>query len=90
MAGYRRLRSEDRCQIDVLLRQGLSQVQIAAQLGFSQSSVSREIARNRTGGAYTHASAEAKAKARLSVYARPRKLIPTPLKTDTRPMPSAD
>jgi len=50
MARYRRLRHEDRCQIDALLQQGVSRAQVAAQLDFRQSSVSREIDRNCTRG----------------------------------------
>jgi transposase, IS30 family len=74
MTRYRRLRHEDRCQIDALLQRGVSQAQVAAQLGFSQSSVSREIARNCTRGTYRHEQAQAKAQARQSVRAQPRKL----------------
>lgn len=74
MTRYRRLRHEDRCQIDALLQRGVSQAQVAAQLGFSQSSVSREIARNCTRGTYHHEQAQAKAQARQSVRAQPRKL----------------
>lgn len=77
MARYRRLRHEDRCQIFALLQQGLSQQQIAAQLGFNQSSVSREISRNRMGRVYCHDQAQAKALARQAVRARPRKLTPS-------------
>jgi len=74
MARYRRLRHEDRCQIDALLRQGVSQVQIAAQLGFSQGTISRELARNRAGRIYRHDVAQAQARARQAVHARPRKM----------------
>lgn len=74
MGRYRRLRPEDRCQIEALLRQGVSQLQIAAQLGFSQSSISREIARNRSGLGYRHNAAQAMASARQSVRKLPRKL----------------
>jgi IS30 family transposase len=76
MARYRRLQHEDRCQIYALLQQGVSQQQIAAQLGFSQGSISREISRNRTGKCYCHDKAQAKAQARQSVRAQPRKLTP--------------
>lgn len=77
MARYRRLRPEDRYQIFVLLHQGLSQQAIAAQLGFRQSSISRELSRNRTGSLYCHEQAQAKARARQRVRARPRKLTPS-------------
>src|SRR5277367_923982 len=76
MARYRRLRHEDRWQICALLQQGVSQQQIAAQLGFSQGSISREISRNRTGKCYGHDEAQAKALARQSIRTQPRRLTP--------------
>ncbi len=43
---YRRLRQSDRATIHRLLKQGKSQKEMAAAIGFSESAVSREIKRN--------------------------------------------
>ena len=74
MARYRRLRHADRCQIYALLQQGVTQQQIAAQLGVSQSTISREFARNRDRRGYRIDQAQARAFARQRVLSRPRKL----------------
>ena len=47
MTKYRRITYEDRCQIYALSKRGASQEGIASVLGVSQSTVSREICRNR-------------------------------------------
>src|SRR5436189_2523531 len=47
MRKYRRITYEDRCQIYALSRRGVSQESIAGVLGVSQSTVSREMCRNR-------------------------------------------
>lgn len=77
MKQYRRLTAEDRCQIYALNKQGCGQAQIAEHLGFSQSSISRELTRNRGGRGYRHQQAEGKAQARQAVRACPRKLTKT-------------
>lgn len=74
MAQYRRLRHTDRCQIYALRKQGISQQQIADHLGVSQSSISRELARNSGRRGYRIEQADGKALARQLVRARPRKL----------------
>src|SRR5271168_3573160 len=76
MAHYRRLRREDRCQIFALLKQGVSQQRIADQLGFSQATISRELARNGAGRGYSIEAAHAKALRRQRVRARPRTVTP--------------
>ncbi len=47
MSKYRRVTYEDRCQIYALSKAGTSQECIAGVLGVSQSTVSRELRRNR-------------------------------------------
>ena len=47
MRKYRRITYEDRCQIYALSKRGASQESIAGVLGVSQSTVSREMCRNR-------------------------------------------
>jgi len=47
MSKYRRVTYEDRCQIYALSKGGTSQECIASVLGVSQSTVSRELRRNR-------------------------------------------
>ena len=44
---FKHLSSEERHYIEIELKNGISQKQIAAKLGRSQSSLSRELARNR-------------------------------------------
>jgi transposase, IS30 family len=46
MRTYRRLTYEDRCQIYALRTAGITQAEIGKTLGFSQGTVSRELARN--------------------------------------------
>lgn len=74
MGQYRRLTAEDRCQIYALNKQGCGQEQIAVHLGFSQSSISRELSRNRGRRGYRHQQAQSKAEARQAVRTCPRKL----------------
>ena len=47
MSTYRRVTYEDRCQIYALSKSGTSQKSIASVLAVSQSTVSRELRRNR-------------------------------------------
>jgi IS30 family transposase len=71
---YRRITYEDRCQIYALSKRGASQEGIAGVLGVSQSTVSREMCRNRGRRGYRFKQAEAKAQARQAIRSRPRKL----------------
>jgi IS30 family transposase len=71
---YRRITYEDRCQIYALSKRGVSQESIAGVLGVSQSTVSREICRNRGQRGYRFKQAEAKAQARQAIRSTPRKL----------------
>ena len=74
MRKYRRITYEDRCQIYALSKRGASQESIAGVLGVSQTTVSREMCRNRGQRGYRFKQAEAKAQARQAIRSRPRKL----------------
>ncbi len=74
MKKFRRINKDDRCQIYALNQQGISQQNIAEQLGISQSAVSRELSRNRGKRGYRFKQAQAKADARQAIRSRPRKL----------------
>jgi transposase, IS30 family len=74
MRKSRRITYEDRCQIYALSKRGASQESIAGVLGVSQSTVSREMCRNRGQRGYLFKQAEAKAQARQAIRSRPRKL----------------
>ena len=74
MSKYRRVTYEDRCQIYALSKGGTSQECIASVLGVSQSTVSRELRRNRGQRGYRFKQAEAKAQARQTIRSTPRKL----------------
>ena len=74
MRKYRRITYEDRCQIYALSKRGASQESIAGVLGVSQSTMSREMCRNRGQRGYRFKQAEAKAQARQAIRSRPRKL----------------
>ena len=74
MRKYRRITYEDRCQIYALSKRGASQECIAGVLGVSQSTVSREMCRNRGRRGYRFKQAEAEAQARQAIRSRPRKL----------------
>ena len=74
MSTYRRVTYEDRCQVYALSKRGASQESIASILGVSQSTVSRELRRNRGQRGYRFKQAEAKAQARQAIRSKPRKL----------------
>ena len=78
MRKYRRITYEDRCQIYALSKRGASQESIAGVLGVSQTTVSREMCRNRGQRGYRFKQAEAKAQARQAIRSRPRKLTARP------------
>ena len=74
MSTYRRVTYEDRCQIYALSKDGASQEGIASGLGVSQSTVSRELRRNRGQRGSRFKQAEAQAQARQATRRKPRKL----------------
>lgn len=59
--GYQHLTYDIRCQIYALKRSGLSQKKIAEQLGFDQSTISKELRRNAGGRGYRYSQAHEKA-----------------------------
>ena len=66
---------EQRAKLAVLVANGLTQAAIAAQIGSSQSVVSRELSRNRGGRVYTCVQAhEAAMRRRTAASLAPRKL----------------
>ncbi|MDP1931955.1 MAG: IS30 family transposase [Gammaproteobacteria bacterium] len=77
MSGYKQLTYEQRCQIEVLKRSGFSQQQVADALGVNQSSISRELCRNRGERGYRHKQAHGKAVARRVAAVVATKMKPT-------------
>ena len=75
MRTYRRLTYEDRCQLYALRRAGKTQAAISQALGFSQGTVSLELARNAGRRGYRFQQAQRSAQARQQqVRHQPRKL----------------
>ena len=75
MKNRRRFEYEDRCQLHALVKRGLTQEEIAAALGFSQGTVSRELKRNRGKRGYRFKQAQSKTAHRQhAVRQRARKL----------------
>jgi len=74
MARYRRLTQDDRVQIYALHKAGHTQAVIAIQLGVSQGTISRELARNSGGRGYRFKQAQAMAQARHAAHGKPRVL----------------
>lgn len=75
MKTYRRITYEDRCQLYALRKAGKTQAEISQALGFSQGTVSRELARNAGRRGYRFQQAQRSAQARQQqVRHQPRKL----------------
>lgn len=75
--GYRHLTYELQCQISILLQSNFSQNQIAKELNVSQSTISREIKRNKGKRGYRHKQAKEKAvERRNKASSAPRKMKP--------------
>lgn len=75
MRTYRRITYEDRCQLYALRKAGKTQAEISQALGFSQGTVSRELARNTGQRGYRFQQAQCLAQARQQqVRHQPRKL----------------
>lgn len=75
MRTYRRITYEDRCQIHALRKAGATQAAIGKALGFSQGTVSRELARNTGRRGYRFQQAQRNAQSRQQqVRHKPRKL----------------
>jgi transposase, IS30 family len=75
MAGYRRLGMDDRVQIQVLTKRGISDAEIARELRVHRSTVGRERQRNKVDGKYYYHQAQAYAEKRQ----RERKRRPSKL-----------
>jgi transposase, IS30 family len=74
MSTYRQLTYEQRCQIEALKRSGITQRGIAEVVGVSQSSISRELARNGGDRGYRRQQAQRKAEERRRATHRPHKM----------------
>lgn len=74
---YQQLTYEQRCQISALKKTGASQREIAENIGVSQSTVSRELARNTGERGYRHKQAQEKAVSRRVLASRPSKMTAT-------------
>ena len=75
MRTYRRITYEDRCQLYALRKAGKTQAEIGQALGFSQGTVSRELARNAGRRGYRFQQAQHTAQARQQqIRHQPRKL----------------
>ena len=73
---YRRLCKADRAAIEGMNKEGMSQVAIADVIGFSQSTISKELKRNGGQRGYRHKQAQGFATRRKeSKRSRPRKIV---------------
>ena len=73
---YKQLTYEQRCQITVLIKRGLSQREIACSLEVNQSTISRELARNTGERGYRHKQAQSKAVQRRLEAVKPTRMTP--------------
>lgn len=74
---YNHLTGEQRCQIEALKKNRMSDAAIARQLGVDRATIGREIKRNRVRGGYCGRSARTKASARRTkASARPHAMTP--------------
>ena len=73
---YQQLTYEQRCQISVLKKRGCTQREMAETIGVSQSTVSRELARNTGGKGYRHKQAQEKTMQRRLNARTPTKMRP--------------
>ncbi len=74
MKTYRRVTAEDRFQLRTYLDAGLNQSEIAVELGFNKSTISRELSRNVGGKGYRHKQAHRHAMSRQAWRSDPRKV----------------
>ena len=75
--GYHHLAYDKRCQIYALLNRGFSQIQIADDIQVDQSTISRELNRNKGRRGYRYKQAQEKAtERRYRASAQPRKMGP--------------
>lgn len=76
MGTYKQLTYEQRCQIEALKKSGMSQQTIAEVVGTSQSTISRELRRNRGQRGYRHKQAQRLAIERRTSSAKSIKMTP--------------
>jgi IS30 family transposase len=76
MRTYKQLTYEQRCQIEALKKSGMSQQSIAELVGTTQSTISRELRRNRGQRGYRHKQAHRLAMARRLGAAKSVKMTP--------------
>jgi IS30 family transposase len=77
LAGYKRLGVDDRVQIQVLTKRGVSDAEIARELQVHRSTVGRERRRNKVDGKYYYHLAQARAEKRQRERRRrPSKMTP--------------
>lgn len=76
MGTYKQLTYEQRCQIEALKKSGMSQHAIAEVVGTSQSTISRELRRNRGQRGYRHKQAQRLAIERRTSAVKSIKMTP--------------
>jgi len=77
MSNYKQLNPAQRYQIEILKKAGKNQKQIAALLGVSESTISRELKRNQGKKGYRPKQAQIKADIRKKQAAKALKMTPT-------------
>jgi IS30 family transposase len=77
MSNYKQLNQAQRYQIEILKKAGKSQKEIAALLGVSESTISRELKRNQGKKGYRPKQAQIKADNRKKQAAKALKMTPT-------------
>jgi len=92
MQSYNHLNECHRAQLEILRRDKMSQTDIALRLGVSQSTISRELRRNKGKKGYRHKQAHNKARKRREATWKPRVMtkdlvanVVTLIKTDWSP-----
>ncbi|MDT8442541.1 MAG: IS30 family transposase [Desulfuromonadales bacterium] len=78
---YNQLAYEQRCQISVLIKSGMSQRMVAKAIGVSQSTISRELARNTGERGYRHKQAQGKVAQRRKEAVKPTSMTPSMIAT---------
>ena len=76
MSRYKQLTYEQRCQIEVLKKRGMSQSEIAGAVGVNQSTISRELARNTGQRGYRHKQAHSYSEERRRSACKAHKMTP--------------
>lgn len=76
MKHYKQLTYEQRCQIEAYKKSGFTQAEIATAVGVSQSTISRELARNTGRRGYRHKQAQEFALSRRESTKRATKMVP--------------